>query len=898
MSGTAREGRWLAASERWLRLTLRLYPGDFRDEMGEALVETYRDRCRDALRAGGPIALGGVWLRALGDSLRNGLGERLRPAVAWRRSGNWGRDTERAVRRLVRAPLFTASMVGTLTVGLGAFAVVYAVVDKVLIEPLPYEKPDDLYFVWRNYGWFDLKRGWLGGTDVLALQEAGGVIEGAAALLRSGATLSTARRDGEAGDPEEISVIATSPNLFSLLGVRPILGRGFAPNEEGPDGTDVVVLSHDLWQRRFGGDRGVVGREIRLNGSPATVIGVMGPDFHFVRHSSLGAPQPADAYAPLARHLKDTKPGAGSYAGLVRARPGTTPGQLAAAVNAVGLMVDRRDFEGRGLRLWPIGLRQDLVADVRPALVVLGAAGTLLVLVLAINMANLLLVRAAQRDQEFAILRALGANPAALLRATLLEAGMLGLLGGACGALVAWWGTRALVALAPTDLPRRESIAVDSQVAAVVLAVGTTLGLLAGTAPAIWTTRNRLSSMLREAAVRGGGGHGAMRRTMVVAQVALSLVLLTAGGLVARSFEGLLRARPGFEAAGVLTLRVPAIRARYPNDTAISDLHGRMQRELSAIPGVRSVGGVSALPLTADASQSTFAFPGAPGNTGDRDHDRPLIDYMSVRGRYFETLGIRILAGRGFSEGAERAALREVLIDRQIAEQFFPAGSPLGYRLPIGDDTATVVGVVEHARMYDVHKDGRPQMYFRDEFDTDRSLSFALRTDRDPESLAGEVRDAVHRIDPQLATADVRTMEQIVNDRLRQSRVSAVLLAGFSLGALLLAAMGLYGVVAGSVNRRRHEMAVRLALGAGERRVVGLVVREGAVLVVLGLLLGAPGIYLAGRAIGGVLVGVSPFDPLTLCAVASGLAVVALVACWVPARRVAGIDPARSLREG
>lgn len=900
MSATPSEARWLGASERWLRLTLRLYPGDFRDEMGEGVVETYRDRCRAALRRGGVLALGGVWMSALGDGLRNGVGERLRPAVGWRRSGNWGRDTERAIRRLVRAPIFTASMVGTLTVGLGAFAVVYAVVDKVLIEPLPYERPDDLYYVWRNYGWFDLKRGWLGGTDVLALQEAGGVIEGAAALRRGNVTLSTARSGAEGGDPEEISVIAASPNFFSLLGVRPILGRGFAPNEEGPEALNVVVLSYDLWQRRFGGERDVIGREIRLNGSPMTVIGVMGPDFHFVRHSSLGSPEGADAYGPLAVRLKDTQPGAGSYAGLVRARPGTSPAQVAAAVDAVGLMVDRRDFESRGLRLWPIGLREDLVAGVRPALVVLGAAGTLLVLVLAINMANLLLVRAAQRDQEFAILRALGANPAALLRATLLEAGILGLLGGACGALAAWWGTRALVALAPTDLPRRESIAVDWKVAAVVLAVGTLLGLLAGLAPALWTTRNRLSTMLREAAVRGGGGQSAMRRTMVVAQVALSLVLLTAGGLVARSFEGLLRARPGFDPAGVLTLRVPPIRSHYPSDTAISELHGRLQRELAAIPGVKSVGGVSALPLTADASQSTFAFPGAPGNTGDRDHDRPLIDYMSVRGRYLEALGIRLLSGRGFSEGTDRAALREVLIDRQIAEQFFPTGSPLGYRMPIDDgkDSLTVVGVVDHARMYDVHKDGRPQLYFRDEFDTDRALSFALRTDRDPESLVPEVREVVHRLDPQLAVAEVRTMDEIVDETLRQPRVSAVLLAGFSLGALLLAAMGLYGVVAGSVNRRRHEMAVRLALGAEQRRVVRLVLREGAVLVALGLLVGAPGIYLAGHAIAGVLVGVSPFDPLTLGAVASGLAAVALFACWVPARRVAGIDPARSLREG
>ena len=891
------EQRWMNRSERWFGMLLRFYPVDFREEMGEALVETYRDRARAALRRGGAPSLAGVWLRALADSMRNGLGERMRPAISWRRSGNWGRDAERAVRRLRRAPLFALSMIGTLTVGLGAFAVVYAVVDKVLIEPMPYQRPDDLYFVWRNYGWFDLKRGWLGGTDVAALQEAGGPIQDAAALRRVRMTLAGAASAAAGGDPEEVAVMATSPNIFPLLGVRPALGRGFTPEEVGPGRPAVLVLTHELWQRRFGGDRSVVGREVRLNGTPYTVIGVLEPDFHFARHSSLGAPQTAEAYITLEVDLPKTNPGAGSYAGLVRARPGTTPQALAAAVTAVGTMLDRRDFEGRGLRLDTVGLKADLVTAVRPALVVLGAAGVLLVLVLAINMASLLMVRAAQRDHEFAIVRALGANQVALVRATLLEAGILGALGGACGALVAVWGTRALVALAPTDLPRRESVAVDWQVAAVVIGVGALLGLLAGALPAAWATRTELSALLRNASVRGGGGRGTLRRAMVVAQVALSLVLLTAGGLVARSFQRLLRASPGFDPSGVLTLRVPAVAARYPNDTTVVALHQRLERELAMLPGVEGVGAASALPLTANANQTGMGFPGAPGNTGDREHDNPLVDYIGATPGYLDALGIRVLQGRGFSRDLSHAALREVLIDRQIAAEFFATGSPLGYRLPVGDDTLTVVGVVEHARMYDVHQDGRPQLYFRDEYDPDRAVSFAVRTSRPPAALVPEVREAVRRVDPQLAVAEVRTMDEVVNERLRQPRVSAVLLAGFSLGALLLAAMGLYGVVAGSVNRRRHEIAVRLALGADHGRVLRLILAEGAVLVVLGLLVGLPGIYLSGKALAGVLVGVSPFDPVTLGAVAAGLALVALAACYVPARRVSVIDPARAFRE-
>ncbi|HEU4631235.1 MAG TPA: ADOP family duplicated permease [Gemmatimonadaceae bacterium] len=886
------ETQWMRRSERWLGMVLRLYPADFREEMGESLVETYRDRCRAALQRGGPLRLGGVWLGALADSLRNGLGERLRPAVAWRRSGNWGRDMERAVRRLVRAPAFTLSMVGTLTVGLGAFAVVYTVVHKVLIAPLPYERPDDLYFVWRDYTWFDLDRGWLGGTDVAALDTAGGVIEGAVGLRRRTVTLTGASRD----EPQEIAVMVSTPDLFSLLGVRPVIGRTFAPDEVGPGRRAVMVLGYELWQQRFGGDPGVVGAEIRVDDQPFTVIGVMGPRFHFARHSSLGDPELADAYVTFDYHLAETDPGNGSFAGLIRARPGSSPAAVAAAVGRVGVALDARDFNKRGLRLYPVAVKEDLVAGVRPALLVLGLAGVFLVLVLAVNLAALLLMRAAQRERELAISRALGANPLALAWATLAEGGLLGLMGGVTGALVAVWGTRALVALAPLNLPRRESIAVDWGVAAVVIGVGTVLGLLAGAGPAFWAARARLDALLHNVAVRGGGGHGRMRRAMVVVQVALSLVLLSTGGLVVRSFERLLRADPGFDPAGVLTLRIPVPSSRYPEEAQGNALHDRIQRALAALPGVTAVSATSTLPLTADANQSPVTFPGAPGNTGDRDEDAPLVDVMTARAGYVETMGIPVLAGRAFQE-ARPTGVREALIDRTLAEHFFPTGSPVGAPLAFGDDTLTVVGVVEQARLYDIHQDGRSQVYVRNEDYTLPTLSWAVRTERPPLSLVPEVRAAIRQVDPQLALADVRSMQQVVDESLRQQRLSAVLIGGFALGALLLAAMGLFGVVSGAVTRRRHELAVRLALGANHGRVLRLVVGEGAVLVALGLLVGVPGIYLAGRALAGMLVGVSPFDAPTLVAVAAGLALVALVACYVPARRVAGIDPARAFRE-
>ncbi len=887
------EARWLEMAEGWSQFLLKLYPSHFREEMGDAFIETYRDRSRAALRKGGKLRLIGICLIALKDSLWNGLGERLRPSVNWRRLGNWGRDGGLVLRRVSRAPVFVATMVGTLTVGLGAFAAVYSIVDKVLIEPLPYEAPDDLYFVWRDYGpIFDLNRGWLGGTDVAAMDSASSIIQNVAGMSQESATLGGA----DSGQPEEVAILMSSPNLFDLLGVSPVLGRGFAPNEVGPGRPPVVVLSHGIWEQRFGGDPNIVGSEIRLGGEPFTVIGVMAEDFRFVMNSSLGPPQRADLYTTFDLDLAQTNPGEGSYAGLVRARAGASPEEVTAAVASVGRMVDERDFEGQGLRLYPVGMKADLISKVRPALVVLGVAGLLLVIVLMVNLATLLLARVAQREREFAISRAMGANGMRLVRAILLEGGVLGLLGGMGGALVAVWLTRALVALAPADLPRREAIGVDWGVAAVVIALGALLGLLAGAVPATWATRARLSTLLRASAVRGGGGQARMRRSMVVVQVALAVVLLSAGGLVVRSFEQLLRADPGFESADVLTLRVPVPLNRYPEADDLNSLHNQIERELSALPGVELVGATSALPLTANASQTTIGFPTAPGNTGDLEQDRPLVDHFGIRGEYLEALGISIISGRSLRESTP-GEMVEALIGPDLVSRFFPSGNPIGATLDIGGDSLRVVGVVDHARQYDVHRDDRPQVYYLNQEYPSGTLSWALRTGRSPLSLASEARTAIWRVDPQLAVTDVQTMKQIVAESLTQQRATTVLISGFSLGALCLAAMGLFGVVSGLVTRRRHELAVRMALGAERGKVLRLVLREGMQLVMIGLLLGVPGVYFTARVIGGVLVGVSPFDPLTLASVAVGLGIVALIACYLPARRVLSIEPAGLLRQ-
>lgn len=883
-----------SASERWVRLLLHLYPADFRDEMGDDMVDAYLERCRSVAPRGG-LSLASVWLRALMDSLVNGIGERLRPSVAWRRAGNWGRDAELAVRRLMRAPAFALAMVGTLVIGLGAFAVVFTVVDKVLIEPLPYDHPNDLYFVWRDYSkFFDLQRGWVGGPDVAELGAAGGPILGAVGLRRDRRTIYDPRSAD--GNPEEVGVMVSSPNLFALLGVRPLLGRTFAPTEVGEGRSPVMVIGYDFWQRRFAGDRHVIGTNVKLDGEVFTIIGVMPRDFHFVRHQSLGPPEGADAYVTFAYSLAARDPRGGAFAALIRARPGASNETVAAAVSAVGRSIDERHFKSRGLRLYPVGVKADLVSAIRPALVVLGASGVFLVLVLAVNLATLLLARAVHREREFAVSRALGANPVALVRATLLEPMLLGVLGGAGATLAAVWGTRALLALAPADLPRRESIVVDWRVAAAVIALGALLGLVAGAAPAVWASRARLATLLRNVAARGGG-QTRLRRSLVVAQVGLSLVLLSTGGLVARSFEQLLRAHPGFDPSGVLTVRVPIAQWQFPDNASAVAFQDQLQSELATVPGVQSVGAASAVPLTANTDQQMISLPGAPGNNGKTEHDAPLTDILQARPGWFRTLGIRILAGRDF-EPPRTGTQRDAIIDRSLAAEFYPNGNAVGQPILVGKDTLSIVGVVDHARQYDLHRDGRAQVYLRDEDDTYGTLYFAMRTARDPLALVSDVRAAVHRVDSQVAISQVRSLDDVVNESLRQQRTIAVLIAGFSIGALLLAAMGLFGVVAGSVTRRRHEMAIRLALGADRGRVIRLMLGEGAMLIALGTVVAIPGVYAAGRLLRGVLIGISPFDSATLAAVALGLGIVALTACYLPARRVGSIDPAGALREG
>jgi putative ABC transport system permease protein len=411
---------------------------------------------------------------------------------------------------------------------------------------------------------------------------------------------------------------------------------------------------------------------------------------------------------------------------------------------------------------------------------------------------------------------------------------------------------------------------------------------------AAWAARASLSSILAGSAVRGGGGQGRLRRSLIVAQVALSLVLLSSGALVMRSFERLLRADPGFQADGVFTVRVRRPPEFFPQMSDVIAFQDHVQRALAAIPGVTGASAASALPLTATAFQSTITISGAPGNTGAAERDKALTDMIAVRANYVEVMGMRLIAGRTFTEFRQND-VTEVMIDTAIARRFFPDGNAIGATIRSGERPFTIIGVFNQARLYDVHADGRPQILVRAELGF-RPLFYVMRTTREPHSLLPEVQSAVHRIDPRVAVGDARAMDDIVQASLSPQAIGGALISAFAVGALLLAAMGLFGVVSGSVTRRRRELAIRLALGADHGRVLRLMLKEGALLVMAGLLIGAPGIYIANRMIRGLLVGVSPSDPLTLLAAALGLMLVTMLTCYVPARRALRIEPAQLLR--
>lgn len=801
-------------------------------------------------------------------------------------------DLRYAARRLRAAPGFTALAVANLGLGIGAMTAIFGAVHPILIEPLPYPDAGRIAMVWDT----DPDRARLDVTfgTFVELAERNRSFEAMAAFKPWRPTLVGA------AEPERLEGQRVSWSYFRVLGLAPGLGEEFRAAEDRPGGPPVVIVSDGLWRRRLGADPAILGRPITLDGNPYVVAGVMPRGFENVL-----APG-AEIWAPLQYDLSQGR----AWGHHLRLVGRLTAG---AGVDRAGIDRARRDLAAiaeapvdehprppwasleQGLLVTP--LQEDLTAGVRPALLALLGAVTLVLVIAGVNVTNLLLARGAHRRGEFALRAALGAGRGRLIRQLLTESLLLAAMGGAAGVAVALAGVRVLAALSPPDLPRAGAIAVDGAAFAFGLVVTTVIGLACGLAPALRASREIPQRGLPHASPRTAGGHGRTRAALVVAEVALALVLLVASGLLLRSLERLFAVAAGFDPAHLLTLQVQTSGHRFDDDGATRRFFAEALAAVRRVPGVTAAALTSQLPLSGDADLYGVDFEAA-----------PAVDPGQIRGSfrhavspgYFETLSIPLRRGRLLDERDREDAPPAAVISESLARRRLPGLDPIGRRLRIGEGPLyTVVGVVGDVK--------QTSLALQDEADAvyvtaaqwrfaDRAMSLAVRARGDAAALAPAVRRAVWSVDQEQPIVRVATMEDLVAASEAQRRFALIVFEAFALAALALAAVGIYGVLAGAVAERRREIGVRSALGASRRRILALVVRRGMTLTALGTALGVAGAAAASRAIAAQLYGVSRLDPLTYLGVIALLAAVAMGACALPAWRAARVDPAITLR--
>jgi putative ABC transport system permease protein len=811
-------------------------------------------------------------------------------------------DVRYALRTLVRAPGFAILAVLTLALGVGANAAIFAVVDHVLLRALPYDDPETLVRIVNRWDgspeadlspaeYFDYEEQTRGMSAIGALSTGSVVITG-----------------GDA--PERVSATFATASLLEVLGTPPAIGRHFTAQEDTPEAPGVALLMDGFWRRRFAADRGVVGSTIVVNGNVVTVVGVMPPDFRTPLDHA--ADQPAELILPMGID-RATVPNRGSHFlhGYARLAPGTS---LEAADGAIGGVAARfvRTFPDDypaamrfGVSLVP--LHEDVVGPVRtPLLVMLGAVGFVLLIACA-NVASLVLSRADARRRELAVRAALGAGRRRLVRQLTVESAVLAALGGIAGVLLAVWGVTALVALRPPGIPRLDAVTVDARLLGFALLTTVLTALLFGLAPALQAARPDLYAALREGGRGGTGSRGGsrLRRGLVVGELALALMLLAGAGLLGRSFLALREVDTGYATEGVLTFRLSLPSASYAEEAQVIGFFDRLTTELAALPGVTAAGAVSNLPLASSLGDINMQIEGRPTSSGDVS---PRGDWQVVTPAYFDAIGMRIVRGRGIEPTDDADAPGVVVINEALADAYWPGEDPVGRRFTLGGGagpgTVTIVGIIADVRHERLADTPGPEMYlahaqfrFWNGGSVVRALTVAISTPGDIAALAPGVREVVRRIDPNLPMSALRTMEEVRGASIAWPRFLTTLLALFAGVALALAAVGVYGVMSYAVAQRTQEMGIRIALGARPFDVLRMVVAQGMTLALGGIALGVAAALVLSRTLRALLYDVAPRDPVTLTAVAAVLALVALIACWIPARRATGTDPLRALRQ-
>jgi putative ABC transport system permease protein len=803
-------------------------------------------------------------------------------------------DARYATRMLFKHPAFTLVAALALALGIGANTAIFSVVNAVMIRPLPYRDASRLVMVWEDNRNRGRHQNVVSPANFLDWKEQGDVFEDMAALYDTRLNLT------DVADPEEVAAQRVTLNMFDLLGAQPMLGRTFEPDDAQPARQDSVILSYGLWQRRFGGNPAIVGQTIKLNAEIYTVIGVMPPDYQlFINSGSLTGDR-AELWAPMLFGNND-RARRGRYAmAVARLRNGVTLQQAQSQMTALADALEKQypAFNtGWGVNL--VSFREQFIGEMRkPLLMLLGAVGFVLLIACA-NVANLLLARAAARQKEIAIRLAIGASRGRIVRQLLIESTALALLGGAAGLLLAMWGVDALVALGPKSLLPAGGARLNLIVLGFTMLVSLLTGVIFGLAPAMEASRTNLNDALKEggkAAASGGRAHR-LRNLFVIVEVALALVLLIGSGLLIKSFARLQAVNPGFNPQNLLTARVSLPYAKYHEEGQSNRFFREALDRIRQIPGVRNVSAVNFLPFTGLGAATKFSVVGRPAPPPGQE---PVIDARVCDAGYFQTMGIPLIKGRTFNEREQTVAAHVVVVNETLARDIFPGEDPIGQRIVINmmsdPKPSEIIGVVGDVKHASLDGDVRPMSYWPPAESAYPFMTLVARTDGDPLNYVAAVRRDVQALDNDQPIASVYTMEQLISESVARARFSTTLLAIFAAVALILAAVGIYGVMSYSVTQRTHEIGLRMALGADRRAVMAMVIRQGMRLALIGVAAGLAIALALTRLLATLLFGVSATDPTTFIVIALILIGVALVACFVPARRATRVDPMVALR--
>jgi putative ABC transport system permease protein len=807
--------------------------------------------------------------------------------------GTLMQDLRYGVRMLAKKPGFTLIAVLALALGVGANTAIFSVVNAVLLRPLPFDKPEQLVQVWAT----NAKRGQRSApTSYLNFadwRDQNRVFDHMAAYTDASAAFTY-------GDtPEQIEGAGVTADLFKVLGTEPLMGRALASEDERPN-AHVVVLGYNLWQRRFNADPKIVGQQIKFDGESTTVIGVMPKGFAF----PFNAESP-EFWIPLDPQQDYNKERGANYLGVVgRLKPGVTLSEAQAEMETVAHRLEQEYPDkntGKSIRL--VSLHEDLVGAVRPALLVLLAAVGFVLLIACVNVANLLLARASSRHKEVAIRTALGASRGRIIRQLLTESLILAFTGGALGLLLALWGVDVLGAAIPADIPRVKDVGLDASVLLFTLGVSFLTGLLFGLAPALQASKPDFNEALKEGG-RGsteGLSRNRVRSLLVVVEVALSLVLLIGAGLMIKSFYQLLNVNPGFEPDHVLTASFSLPPVKYPGAEQQAAFFQQLVERVRALPGVQSAAFVNPLPLSNNMIQNILTIEGRPPQAPG---ERLITNTRIASADYIQTMGIPIKRGRAFNEHDGKDGPTVFLVNETFVQRYFPNEDPIGKRIKVSirpspdkpDANGEIVGVVGDVKHQTLDKEAGPESYVPAASFAESYMTLVARTSSDPAALTSALRGAVQEIDREQPVYEIQTMNQVLAHSVATRRFNMLLLGIFAAVALILAGVGIFGVMNYSVTQRTHEIGIRMALGAQHSDVLRMIVGQGMILTIIGVAVGLATAFMLTRVMVGLLYGVSATDPLTFAGVSVLLSAVALLACYIPARRATKVDPMVALR--